>query len=268
MMEKGITEVIGIVLLVAVAVILVVIVSLFFIGFTRTQSADVQKSAPQIQVMSASFCKPSLGLVRVANELQQDIPFNTLAEIRQGARHYAFARTIGSSIPAESSAEIGFEYNSGDNPPFSFAPNNGYTVTFTSGPAKGQSVSFFCSPEPESLELSIDAARDILLIKAPLDLKGNETQVSCNTTSTTGADLFEVYAAFTKQGTGSDKFCINKDLASNKKDFQEVSLLKCNGTTCETFPFEPGAVYTIVLNESIQGNANDLEGRAFRISGA
>ena len=160
------------------------------------------------------------------------------------------------------------EYSSGDNPPFSFAPNNGYTVTFTSGPAKGQSVSFFCSPEPESLELSIDAARDILLIKAPLDLKGNETQVSCNTTSTTGADLFEVYAAFTKQGTGSDKFCINKDLASNKKDFQEVSLLKCNGTACETFPFEPGAVYTIVLNESIQGNANDLEGRAFRISGA
>src|SRR3989338_160325 len=178
---KGITAVIGIILLVAVAVILIVITATFFIGFTTGSGRDLAKSAPSAQVISAAQCDSTAGTVRVANSLTQDIKVGTRAEIKEGTKHYGFVRTTLQAIAAGASAVISFAYEDNADRPFAFKDDKDYTISFVDGPAKTQSFSVKCLAGQEFIKASLDASTDQLCIKATESLDGAGSASSCLT---------------------------------------------------------------------------------------
>src|SRR3989338_975453 len=181
---KGITAVIGIILLVAVEVILIVIIATFFIGFTTGSGRDLAKSAPSAQVISAAQCDSTAGTVRVANSLTQDIKVGTRAEIKEGTKHYGFVRTTLQAIAAGASAVISFAYEDNADRPFAFKDDKDYTITFVDGPAKTQSFSVKCLAGQEFIKASLDASTDQLCIKATESLDGAGSASSCLTVTT------------------------------------------------------------------------------------
>src|SRR3989338_758550 len=178
---KGISAVVGVIMLVAVGMTLVVIIGTFFISFASTSASDLSKSAPKSQVLSASQCISTSGELRLTNSLTESIADGTKVEIKEENEHYAFVRTTLQSLSAGSSGTIGFEFAEDTSRPYAFRDGKDYTITFSEGPARGQSITVNCVADPDFIKGSLDPSRDILGVRATEDLEGSGLGLSCYT---------------------------------------------------------------------------------------
>ena len=266
--SKGITAVIGTILLVAIAVILIVIIATFFIGFTGTQSRDIESSTPTIQVLTGSNCMTTKGKFIVNNQLENDIKQGDLATVLRGTTHIGFYEVTKSNVRAGQAEDLYLKNVEGDQPPIVYDSESPYTIKFTTGAADGQDVTITCNnPSNYFRILRGDASKDTIEIETTQTLKGKANTTSCtNSTYAGNLTLWSGTMYLSGAATNASNYCFNNTLtvstSGSKTTFTNVALMYCNGTACTQVDLTPNMKLTLKPEDT----TNVLYGQASTVT--